>query len=54
MDAIEFLTKDHEAVKALFAAANTYDQMKAAFGETSRILETHTGGTIFLSSLRRP
>jgi len=42
MDAIEFLTKDHEAVKALLAAANTYDQMKAAFGEISRILEAHT------------
>lgn len=42
MDAIEFLTKDHEAVKTLLAAANTYDQMKAAFGEIRRILETHT------------
>jgi hemerythrin superfamily protein len=42
MDAIEFLTKDHEAVKTLLAAANTYDQMKGAFGEISRILETHT------------
>ncbi|HEY1233759.1 MAG TPA: hemerythrin domain-containing protein [Candidatus Binatia bacterium] len=42
MNAIEFLTKDHEAVKALLVAANTYDQMKAAFGEISRILETHT------------
>jgi iron-sulfur cluster repair protein YtfE (RIC family) len=42
MDAIEFLTKDHEAVKALLAAANTYDQMKAALEEISRILETHT------------
>jgi len=42
MDAIEFLTKDHEAVKALLAQANTYDQMKAAFGEISRIPERHT------------
>ena len=42
MDAIEFLTKDHEAVKALLAGANTYEQMKAAFGEISRILEAHT------------
>ena len=42
MNAIEFLTKDHEAVKALLGAANTYDQMKAAFAEISRILETHT------------
>lgn len=42
MDAIEFLTKDHDAVKALLAAANTYDEMKTAVGEISRILETHT------------
>ncbi|HEX5607089.1 MAG TPA: hemerythrin domain-containing protein [Candidatus Binatia bacterium] len=42
MDAIEFLTKDHDALKAVLSAANTYDEMKAAFGEISRILETHT------------
>ena len=42
MDAIEFLTKDHEAVKALLTAANTYEEMNAAFGEISRMLETHT------------
>ena len=42
MDAIEFLTKDHDAVKAVLAAANTFDEMKAAFGEISRILESHT------------
>ena len=42
MDAIEFLTKDDDAVKAVLARANTYDEMKAAFGEISRILEAHT------------
>lgn len=42
MDAIQFLTKDHDAVKAVLAATNTYDEMKAAFAEISRILETHT------------
>ena len=42
MDAIGFLAKDHDAVKAVLAAANTFDEMKAAFGEISRILETHT------------
>ena len=42
MDAIEFLTRDHDAVKAVLAAANTYDEMKAGFGGISRILETHT------------
>jgi hemerythrin HHE cation binding domain-containing protein len=42
MDAIKFLTKDHEAVKALLAAANNYEEMNAAFGEISRMLETHT------------
>ena len=33
MDAIEFLTKDHDAVKAVLAAANTFDEMKAALGK---------------------
>jgi hypothetical protein len=42
MDAIESLTKDHDAVKAVLITANAYDEMKAAFGEISRILETHT------------
>ena len=42
MNAIEFLTKDHEAVKTLLATANTNAEMKAAFGQISRILETHT------------
>jgi hypothetical protein len=31
MDAIEFLTKDHDAVKAVLITANAYDEMKAAF-----------------------
>jgi len=33
MDAIEFLAKDHDAVKAVLAAVNSFDEMKAAFGE---------------------
>jgi hypothetical protein len=42
MDAIEFLMKDHDTVKALLAAANTYDEMKAAFAETCPIFQSHT------------
>jgi len=42
MNAIEFLMKDHDTVKALLATANTYDEMKAAFAEICPILQSHT------------
>jgi len=42
MDAIEFLTKDHDAVKAVLITANAYDEMKAAFAEICPILQSHT------------
>ena len=39
MDALEFLTKDHETIKALLATANTHEEMKAVFAAMNKVLD---------------
>ena len=41
MDALEFLKKDHDAVRALFETAETYQDMKRLFERIKERLETH-------------
>ena len=39
MDALEFLTKNHETIKALLATANIHEEMKAVFVAMNKALD---------------